>query len=316
MKKILFVLLSLFLVACQDDKPGFQGYIEGDYTYLSSPKSGALTSLAAHRGDTVKQNTLLYALDNKPEVFTSQEKKSNLSKAQDILNDMQRAKREEVIIDLTAKREHADATYRFLVKKHQRHKLLFNSNVLDRNTYDETVSNLEKTRALIKQYTAQIKNAKRSRARIDTIKAQEDLIHAYQSLYDFANWQLEQKKGYAPADGVIMETYYRVGEYVRASSPVIKLLSPQNKYVLFFVKEPELASLKLGQMLTINCDACKPNNQAKVSFISPKAEFTPPLVFSRDNNSKLIYKVRAKLMTPDTFHPGQPVIVNLVKKTT
>lgn len=231
----------------------------------------------------------------------------------DILHDMQRASRDEIIIDLTAKREHAEAIHRFLKKKHQRHQALFDRNVLDRNTFDETVSNLESTRALIKQYSAQIQNAKRSRSRIDEIKAQEDLIHAYESLYDIANWQLEQKKGYAPTDSLIVDIYYTVGEYVAANTPVIKLLDPNQKDVLFFVPEPELNEIKLGQTISVSCDTCKQKTQAQITAINPKAEFTPPVVFSRENNANLVYKIRAKLSKPDPFHPGQPVTIYLKK---
>jgi HlyD family secretion protein len=51
----------------------------------------------------------------------------------------------------------------------------------------------------------------------------------------------------------------------------------------------------------------------KVSFISPQAEYTPPVIYSQENRSKLVFMIEA-VFDPDVaakLHPGQPVDVRI-----
>ncbi len=54
-------------------------------------------------------------------------------------------------------------------------------------------------------------------------------------------------------------------------------------------------------------------NQATIRYISPKAEYIPPLVYSRENNDKLVFRVKASIEHPSQFKPGQPVCVYGIK---
>jgi HlyD family secretion protein len=49
----------------------------------------------------------------------------------------------------------------------------------------------------------------------------------------------------------------------------------------------------------------------KVSFISPRAEYTPPVIYSRENRSKFVFMVEAlfEAGVAERLHPGQPVDV-------
>jgi HlyD family secretion protein len=50
-----------------------------------------------------------------------------------------------------------------------------------------------------------------------------------------------------------------------------------------------------------------------VSYISPHAEYTPPVIYSQESRSKLVFMIEA-VFDPGTsvnLHPGQPVDVHL-----
>ncbi len=128
-----------------------------------------------------------------------------------------------------------------------------------------------------------------------------------------ANWSLQQKMQYAPLNGQVFDTFYRVGEKVEANHPVLALLAPENIKVLFYIPEAELHKIKLGQSITFSCDHCKGKTRATISYISPEAEFTPPVIYSKDTRYKLVYLVRASmpLEISKQFHPGQPIDVYL-----
>jgi HlyD family secretion protein len=101
------------------------------------------------------------------------------------------------------------------------------------------------------------------------------------------------------------------GETVAAGAPVISLLPPGNILVRFFVPEPQLASVHRGDEVDLVCDACPRDLTATISFISPQAEFTPPLIYSESSRAKLVYLVEARPRPSQAalINPGQPIEV-------
>lgn len=130
-----------------------------------------------------------------------------------------------------------------------------------------------------------------------------------------SEWALQQKTQYAPRDGLIFDTFYRVGEKVQADHPVLALLFPDNIKVLFYIPETSLSQFKLGQKIYFNCDGCSHTTEATISYISPEAQYTPPVIYSKDTRYKLVYLIRAKIPKDIAFqyHPGQPIDVYLHK---
>ena len=123
---------------------------------------------------------------------------------------------------------------------------------------------------------------------------------------------MEQNTGYAPTDAIVFDTYYLVGEYTVAQKPIVSLLAANNIKVIFYIKENDLALIKLNKKITINCDHCSHPYLARVNYISNAAEYTPPILYSGNTNSKLIYRIEAQFLPQEAFdlHPGQPVYVS------
>ena len=97
-----------------------------------------------------------------------------------------------------------------------------------------------------------------------------------------------------------------------AGAPVVSLLPPENIFVRFFVPEPILGSLHRGDQVRLTCDGCAAGLTATISFISPQAEFTPPLIYSESNIAKLVFLIEAH-PPPDQavkLNPGQPIEVH------
>ncbi len=106
--------------------------------------------------------------------------------------------------------------------------------------------------------------------------------------------RLARRNAYSPAEGTIQQVYYRPGESVPASRPVVALLPPQNIKFRFFVPEPLLPEIKFGETVTVSCDGCEQGLTAKVSFIARSAEFTPPVIYSLDERAKLVFLIEAR----------------------
>ena len=128
-----------------------------------------------------------------------------------------------------------------------------------------------------------------------------------------ADWRLGQRAVIAPKAGRVNDTYYVVGDFVPAGSPVVSLLPPGNIKVRFFVPEKALGTVRYGQPVAITCDGCGAPIGAKVSFVAPQAEYTPPVIYSRERREKLVFLVEARPAASDAakLHPGQPVEVLL-----
>jgi HlyD family secretion protein len=149
-------------------------------------------------------------------------------------------------------------------------------------------------------------------AREDERTAARALAAAAQSGQAQTDWQLRQSAQRAPAAGLVTDVFYRPGEWVGAGQPVLSLLPPANRKARFFVPESDLAKLKMGQAVTLSCDGCGDAIAAHVSFVAPQAEYTPPVIYSNQQRSKLVFMVEARPDKPadaERLHPGQPLDV-------
>lgn len=123
--------------------------------------------------------------------------------------------------------------------------------------------------------------------------------------------RLSRRRALSPNEGVIQQVYYRPGETVPAGKPVVALLPPGNLKVRFFAPETQLPEIKFGDAVTFSCDGCEQGLTGKVSFIARSSEYTPPVIYSMDERSKLVYLIEARPDRPEKFRVGQPISVTL-----
>ncbi len=124
-----------------------------------------------------------------------------------------------------------------------------------------------------------------------------------------ARTRLARRTLASPAAGIVQQVYYRPGETVPASRPIVSLLPPGNIKVRFFVPETLLARIAIGDQVRVTCDGCAGEVTAPVTFISRSAEFTPPVIYSREERAKLVYLVEARPAQTEALRVGQPVSV-------
>jgi HlyD family secretion protein len=155
---------------------------------------------------------------------------------------------------------------------------------------------------------------------LDQTRAQRDAdqaqVESQTAALDKARWSFDQKQQFAPANAFVHDSLYRAGEWVAAGNPVVELLPPGNVKVRFFVPQAALPQIKPGQTVSVTFDGGSHAYPATVNYISTQAEFTPPVIYSRENRSKLVYMIEAKFSPADAadLRPGQPVDVELPVK--
>jgi HlyD family secretion protein len=150
-------------------------------------------------------------------------------------------------------------------------------------------------------------------SRAEQIKAQAAQVAAARAALEQATWKLDQKSVLATRAGRVFDTLYREGDWVAAGSPVVRMLPPQNVKVRFFVPETLVGGLNTGRAIAIQCDGCGADIPATLTYVSSEAEFTPPVIYSNETRSKLVFMVEARPAVENAtrLHPGQPVSVRL-----
>jgi HlyD family secretion protein len=293
----------------------FQGYVEGEYVYVASPVAGRLETLRVARGDQVTAGAPLFALDRSGEVPARDDAAARLASAEARLADLQKGARPSELETIEAQLAQARAMRELSEAELRRQERLVANNVTSRETLDRAQANAERDRARIAELKAQLVTA-RLAARVDEVRAAEAEVAAARAQLVEAKWRLDQMSQPAPQGVVVIDTLYRIGEWVPAGSPVISLLPPENIKVRFFVPETVLGAIEIGTKVEVRCDACPPDLSAAISFIAPEAEYTPPVIYSREMRQKLVYLVEARPERPAALRPGQPVDVTLVRPGT
>ncbi|MCI0749989.1 MAG: HlyD family efflux transporter periplasmic adaptor subunit [Nevskiales bacterium] len=313
MKNVLLTLGFFLLAACEQNPPYYPGYVEGEYIRVAVPVAGQIVSLAVERGTEVPAGAPLFTLEQVREQAAVAEAEARLAAARAQLADLHKGKREDEIAVIRAQAEQARADQQLADAQLKRQQELNLKGLVSAEQLDRAQTERERSEARVRELEAQVRSAELS-ARSDTVRAAAQQVGAAEAQLAQVRWLLQQKSPLAPAAGRVEDVYYRVGEWVPAGAPVLSLLPPENRAVRFFVPEPILGTLQQGQPVQVSCDGCASPVTAQVSFIASEAEFTPPVLYSRDARHKLVFRIEARPLpeAAGRLHPGQPVEVTLV----
>ena len=299
------------LAGCQPKAaPGWSGYVEGDYVYVSSQLGGTLSQLNVRAGDQATKDMPLFALEAENEQAARLEAEALLARANAQLANTAKGKRSDEIAVIQAQISQARAQARLNAAELAREEQLVKQGFVSAARSDNLRAAQAQSSARLDELEAQLRVAQLP-ARVDErAAAAADTDAARQSLRQSA-WREAQKSRTAPASGLVADTFFRVGESVQAGQPVLALLPPGNVKARFFVPESAVGHLQLGAAVQIVCDGCAAPIPAKISFISNRAEYTPPVIYSNAQRAKLVFLVEARPSPGDgaRLKPGQPVDV-------
>lgn len=302
------IVCCVFITACWHvSHQRYQGYVMGENIYIASPMAGELKVLAVMRGQRVKKGQLLFVLDDKPQSFLVSQALSSVVQAEKVLADLKAPRRLPEIDAIKEQIEQAKAQLDLAQFRAHRNQTLYDKRVLDKDSLDASIEKVKELGHLKAMYEANLALAQEG-AREGQIEAQQALKDSAQAKYEEAQWELSQKKMRAPTSGIIFDTYYNPGEYVTAQRPVVALLAPELIYLEFFVSGDDLNRIRVGTQIEFIAFGSKTRRMARVSYIASEAEYAPPLIYTRENASKLVFRVKAKIVgNALKFKPGQPV---------
>jgi HlyD family secretion protein len=313
---LVLVLSAGFFAGC-DRSPSnrIQGYVEGEFVYVASPLAGTLEKLDVQRGAIVKPGDPLYTLESVPEKASRDEAERRLTQAKASWEDATKGKRPSEIESISAQLKQARAALDLAIKDAVRLENLSKTpGAVAAEDIDRVHSVRDQDQQRVSQLEAELTTAQLG-ARADQIAAAEANVRAQEAVLARADWDLAQKRQDAPKQGLVFDTLYREGEWVPAGRPVVVLLPPENIKVRAFVPEGQIGSVHPGDQIQVLVDGVNDRSAGKISYISPRAEYTPPVIYSRESRSKLVFMIEAVFdpATAARLHPGQPVDVLLGK---
>lgn len=312
-RRFFLLFFMLAISGCRESQDGvFQGYIEGEYVYLAPALAGRLETLTTERGAMVEAKTLLFALETDYEHHAWQQAEQELHSARAQLQDMKTGKRPEEVAMAIAQLDLAKAEAVNAATLLRRHENLIKGGGISQQELDNSRAAAKAKAARVVELASQVE-VYNLPEREKKIEAQQAVVRAAEARVSQARWNLEQKQSCAPASGLVYDILYRVGEWVPAGNPVVQMLPPGNVKIHFFVPEPLVGSLRTGESVHVLADGRPEAFSATISYVASNVEYTPPVIYSNETRSKLVFMVEAR---PDqeiaaTLHPGQPVQVSL-----
>ncbi|EME71607.1 membrane-fusion protein [Paramagnetospirillum caucaseum] len=308
MKPLVACLLCLLPAVAVAEPLRLQGYAEGEYVRVGSPSAGILAHVAVKDGDRVAAGAPLFALDAVIERAARDQVRADLERAEAQLADLGKGKRPDELKAIAERKAEAQAALRLSEATLKRQDVLARADYASRARLDEARAAVERDRAQVRRLEAEYRTALLG-ARPDEIAAQEAVVGQKRLELLKADKRLADLAPAAPAGAVVEKVYYRPGEFVAAGQPVVSLLPPGNVKLVFFVPEPRLGALRVGDAVAYGCDRCPPG-EAEVSFIAAQAEYTPPVIYSVESRDKLVFRVEARGRAAAlALNPGQPVDV-------
>jgi HlyD family secretion protein len=289
--------------------PQYLGYVEGETTLVAPPIAGRLMARPIERGDRVKKGDRLYVIDTNQAETEVARAGAMLAEFQARHANLLTGKRSEEQDVVRAQRRQLEASLTLAEQDLKRQTDLTAKNYASRQSYDQAVAQVAELRARAASLAAK-ERAGDLAARDSEITAAAALIEQSQANLARARSRLTDLMPVAPDDALIENTFFNVGEWVPLGSPVVSLLPDFRVKLRFFLPQSDVVKARVGARLRFTCDGCPRDLAATISFVSSRAEYTPPVIYSQSARAHLVFMIEARPeSTQVLLHPGLPIVV-------
>lgn len=305
--------------------PSWNGYVEVDYAYAAAPSAGTIEAIAVREGELVEAGDVLFTLEGNQQraahdaaVARAQAAGAQVAAARATLANLRTGARPAELEVTRASLAQADANLALAQQTFDRAKDLYQQGNVPKSQLDQAQAGLDAANAAVTQLKAQLVVAQLP-ARDDQIAAAEASVAAAQSAAvaaraDAANAEaaLADRSVVAPEAGRIERLFFKPGEVAGAGVPVLSMSGGEALKVKFYLGEAERQQFAMGQQVSVSCDGCPAGLTASISYFASDPQFTPPIIYSRDERSRLVFMTEATMAATAGVLPGQPVSIGLV----
>lgn len=282
------------------------GYVEGEALYLAAPVSGTVRAVHVTRGQEVAAGQSLFVVDPAQLRAQYDQASAEAAAAAAQADDARKGQRPAELAVYEANIAAAESHTRDAQADLRRIQPL-----VRQGWY--APSRLDDARAAAETAEAQLRAARRQRdaaalgARDDQVRAADARLVQARAAAAGASARLMDVAPIAPTRARVEDVFFHAGEWAPANQPILSLLPDDRIKLRFFVPAQDLSAYRVGRAVRFACDGCPKGLTARIDFISPRPEFTPPVIYSREARDRLVYLVEARPTA--RLNPGQPVDV-------
>jgi HlyD family secretion protein len=299
------VVLVLAVSGCRGKDDGavhLSGRLEAPVVDLAPKVAGRVAEVLVREGDRVKAGDLLARLDLGETALAPERDARGLQSAEARFNDLRTGSRAAEIKG--AEQEVADrrAALELAKPELERQQILLSKKVGTPRDVDVARANLDRAQANLKMSEERLLLAREGFRQWQTEQARADVSRA-QTVLKQSESVAREAEIRAPADGVILHRMAEPGLLLGPGQPALTMAFADRLYVRTFIPETQLGQVRSGSPAEVTVDAFPGKVfPAKVTEISPDAEFTPKPVDTPRERVNLVY---APLV------PGQPADVRV-----
>lgn len=308
------LLAATLLAACSPSAkapPPLQGYVEGTYLRIAAEDGGRIVERPVSRGQSVEAGAVLFRLADDEQRASLAQARARVDQATSQLADLRSGKRPEEIAVAEAQLDQAKANRDHSEDEYQRLASLAKTAVVSQVSADTARQQRDVAAARVVEMEKSLA-VSRLPSRPDQIAAAERNLAATQATLALAEAQLAKRTVRAPTAGLVADAYFDRGESVTPGLAVVSLLPASGRTLRFYVPETKVADVRPGGRVSFSCDSCPAGLGAVIAFVATEAEFTPPVIYSKDNREKLVFRVEARPDGQGAALPiGLPVEVRL-----
>jgi HlyD family secretion protein len=288
------------------------GTVEAREIDLAFQVSGRIASLAVDEGYAVKTDQSVARLDSRDYELALQNAQAQADAARAALAALQAGTRPQELGVAEAQLTSAQADLNFARSEVKRVSELVPKNLASRQQQDQVRMQQDVAQAKVEQ-AAQTLALLREGPRKEDIDRARAEYQAHQAALETAQQQLAYTRLVSPTDGVVDVRLADPGEVVAPGQAVLRIAELARPWIRAYLNETDLPKVKLGQAAEVRVDGLPDHVfPGHLSFISPKAEFTPKTVETRTLRVDLVYRIKIDVENPDgLLKLGMPVDVTL-----
>lgn len=307
-----------FLVSCSNDRTSnifeTSGTVESREIIVSSEVAGKVVKINFDEGDRVDSGFVLCQIDTEliyPKYLEGKAQAEMLYLQYQLLLKGARGEEIEAMEEVVNR---ARVNFENIEKQFERVKSLYDEGIATQEQFDNAKALYETSKTQYEEAKKKLEILKKG-AREEEIKAALANYNRAVAYVKSVEIQLGKSKITSPISGFVLERFVDVGEFVSIGAPIAKIANLDEVYVRIYVPEKELGYIKVGDSVNVKIDSYPDRVfKGKVIFISPKAEFTPKSVQTKDERAKLVYAVKIKVKNEDgVFKSGMPADVEIIK---
>jgi HlyD family secretion protein len=278
MVALIIIIISIAGFSCSKNKTNElsgSGILEATEILVSSKLAGTVVDFFVHEGALVTVGQVIAQIDTE-KIYL--QKKQLLAGLNELKLNLQNAQRGVAL---------AKDNLGNVEKKYNRIKSLLNENSVTQQQYDDIETAYKAAQT---QYDNAVTSLQALRAKEQQLDVQIELLES----------QMRDARIPSPIEGTVTEKYVEQGEIARPGGPVVSLADLQNMWIKIYFKETELGKIKLNGPAEIQISSYSDRTFAgRIAWISPKAEFTPKNVQTKDARADLVYAVKIEVKNPE-----------------